>query len=140
MSALCLALLVYAAVPHFHGDGVHGEEIHGVGEVHGVGADHGVVSARPAALAAPTPQTAAVPADGILLADEAHESHSSRLSLESHPCTLCRDDSARALPTQPAQSQHLEVCAPAACPASPADPRPERLLAERHPARAPPRA
>ncbi len=124
VSALCLALLLYAAIPHSHGTA----PAHGTGPI-----DSHATGPIPVADAAFAP-------DAVLLADLAHESHSSSLDRETHPCTLCREGSARALPAQAAERPRLAEREKSPCPLAPSAPRPERLLAERHAARAPPRA
>ena len=124
LSALCLALLLYAAIPHSHGSGpaYRAEPIE-----------------SPAAVRSELPAGAGASA-AILLADLAHESHSSTLELESHPCTLCREGSARALAAQPAARLLLTDPEKSPRALAPLPRRSERLLAARHAARAPPRA
>ena len=106
VSALLIALLAYAAIPHFHLD----------------------------------PPDAGGLASAVLLADEAHDSHSSGSLVDTDPCALCRDASARTLAATPPELFRLEACETARCESFFAPRRPELLLAERHPARAPPRA
>jgi hypothetical protein len=124
VSALCLALLFYAAIPHSHGSGPahRAEPIDAPAAVR--------IGLAAGAIASPA----------ILLADLAHESHSSTLELESHPCTLCREGSARAVAAQPAARLRLADLEKSPCPLASSTRRAERLLAERHAARAPPRA
>jgi hypothetical protein len=116
-SALYLALLVYAAIPHFHAD-LHSD----------LGPNH---AERPAAIGA-------LPADGVLVADEAHESHSPSPVLDAHPCALCRDKTARAMAVVHPEPFRLEVCERSPCEPGSSALRAELLLARRHPARAPP--
>lgn len=119
LSALCLALLLRAAIPHLH----------------------------EAADARPTPSTRALEialgADGDarlaeLSADERHESHSSTRAGDEHPCTLCRSPQGRLLAVPaPAPFALDVVVAPAVAPPAPLA-RAEERFARRHPARAPP--
>jgi hypothetical protein len=109
-SALCAALLFYAAIPHSHG-GQHGSQHDGMRV-----------------------------ANGVLVADDAHESHSPSLALDAHPCALCRDKSTHALGAVHPEPLRLEVAERSPCAPDVFARRPELLLAERHPARAPPRA
>lgn len=125
VSALCLALLVYAAIPHFHAG--HLEAAAG-------GAEHAAPDAADA------PAAGAFPTPAALLADEAHETHSSSAALEAEPCTLCRNVAESALEPAPATPQRVAASSRAACPPAAAAKRPALLLAAHHPARAPPRA
>jgi hypothetical protein len=128
VSVLCLALLAYAALPHFH-----------VGHVAlSASASERALASAPTAAHDPVP---VAPADSpVLRADESHETHSSSLSLESEPCTLCRNVAARSAETIPATPQRVSIPRRSACPPEPAARRPALLLAARHPSRAPPRA
>ncbi len=126
VSALCLALLVYAAIPHFHGP-------HGAGAPLPIESPAGAEATTLGAPAAPAPAA-------VLLADLAHESHSSSPERDTHPCTLCRDGASRALPA-PAEAKLRPAPDDARSrPLAPAEPFRELRLAERHAARAPPRA
>ena len=132
VSALLVALIAYAAIPgaapHLH-DAVH----HAAGGHHAAGARH--------ATDAQHATDAGVLANAILIADEEHESHTPGLRLETHPCALCRDASARALAAAtPPEPFCLEAIERAPCAPESVARRSELLLAERHPARAPPRA
>ncbi len=134
VSVLCLALLVYAALPHFHAG--HGERFSAEMD-RAAAAERAGISAPPAAGG----PCAATPADSpALRADEAHETHSSSASLESEPCTLCRNVAARGLEPIPATLPRVALDERSPCPPALAAKRPARLLAARHPARAPPQA
>ena len=109
-SALCAALLLYGAIPHSHG-GQHAGQ-HDVAHVENT----------------------------QLVADDAHESHSPSLALDSHPCALCRDKSTHELAAVHPAPLRLEVCERSACAPDAFARRPELLLADHHPARAPPLA
>jgi hypothetical protein len=106
VSALLVALLAYAAIPHFHID-----------------------RTDPGRLAS-----------AILLADDAHDSHSSDIEVDSAPCALCRNASPRTLAATPTEPFQLEAGETSPRESLSVTRRPELLLAERHPARAPPRA
>lgn len=128
VSALCLALLVYAAIPHSHAG--HLEPAAGSSE-------------RAERVAPNAADERVAPASGVvavLLADEAHETHSSSAALQAEPCTLCRNIAERGIDSAPATPQRVAVIERSACPSAPAAKRPALLLAARHPARAPPRA
>ncbi len=125
VSALCLALFVYATIPHFHAG--HLEAAAGSAE-------------RAAPDAADSPASLALGASPVLLADEAHETHSSSVALEAEPCTLCRNVAERALAPAPATPQRVAATSRSTSPPASAAKRPALLLAARHPARAPPRA
>ena len=118
LSALLVALLAYAAIPHSH-----------TGH-HAAGADHAAGAAY---------AVSAVESER-LLADEAHDSHSSGIRVDSDPCALCRAAAARTLAVTQPEPFHLEACGSSRCESLSATRRPELLLAVRHPARAPPRA
>ena len=131
-SALCLALLFYAAIPHLH-DPLHDTAY----AASGSDSRPARPADRTAGVAAHAATDAAAP---VLRADLAHESHSSDPALDAHPCALCRDPSARAL----AAVSAVRVCpvshATVSCDAVESVLHPELLLARRHPTRAPPRA
>lgn len=128
VSVLCLALLLYAALPHLH-----------LGHVENLQpALERVAAAAPAAAGDPI---AVAPAGSpVLNTDDAHQTHSSSLSLESEPCTLCRNVAASGLEAIPATPERVAIPDRSPCPPAPAAQRPALLLAARHPARAPPRA
>ncbi|MFO0691893.1 MAG: hypothetical protein U0900_24575 [Myxococcota bacterium] len=121
LSALCIALAVYGAMPHVH---------RGAGD-----ARRGAAVAEFAAFGGP-----AGDATSSLTPDDAHESHSSAKGTEGHPCTLCRKNGDREVatpavhPLPSATTTARRVDLPAVAP------RPELLLARRHPARGPPLA
>lgn len=131
MSALCLALLVYAAIPHFHAG--HLETAAGSGDLAGLSAPN--AAGEPVA-----PASGVLATSPVLLADEAHETHSSSVALQAEPCTLCRNVAERGIDSTPATPQRVAVIEGSACPPAPAAKPPALLLASRHPARAPPRA
>lgn len=128
-SALCAALLVCAAIPHAHG-GQHADQNSG---------EHAVHAANPAP-AGDLPAGRVASADGVLVPDDAHESHSPSLAFDAHPCTLCRDKSTHDLAAVHSEPLRLEVCERSPCAPISFARRPELLLAQHHPARAPPRA
>lgn len=70
VSALCLALTLFAALPHLHADDADGTPVR--------------ISADASAHASDSLPTAK------LTSDDAHESHRATLDAESHPCALCR--------------------------------------------------
>lgn len=119
LSALCLALIVYSAIPHLHADAASAPAYHGYGH-----------AAHPAAHHADD-------ATG-LAPDDSHDSHSSSTALDGEPCALCRGQVGRELAAPAPVAIRLESrdeirreWAPAGCLA-------ERLFARRHPARGPP--
>lgn len=128
VSVLCLALLLYAALPHLHLG--HAESLSPAPER--------FAAAAPAV--AGTPIAAAPAGSPVLSADDAHETHSSSASLESEPCTLCRNVAARSVEAIPATPERVALPDRSPCPPAPAAQRPALLLAARHPARAPPQA
>ncbi|MBY0401443.1 hypothetical protein K2X89_14185 [Myxococcota bacterium] len=118
-SALWLALVVYAATPHVHSESEQS-------------AAPAVIGGRACHDDAPFSATSG------LRSDDAHESHSSSASLDTHPCTLCRGDTVRpfgsATPTPllPLADTTLRIDLVVVTS------RAELLLARHHPARAPP--
>lgn len=132
VSVLCLALLLYAALPHLHLG--HAESLSPSLERFAAAAPAAAgdpIAAGPVAAPAGSP---------VLSADDAHETHSSSASLESEPCTLCRNVAARSIEAIPATPERVALPDRSPCPPAPAAQRPALLLAARHPARAPPQA
>lgn len=125
-SALCLALVVYGAVPHVHVEA----DMARLGTASAEGAEGGLAERG-------TPLGDA--ASG-LHRDDAHDSHSSTASTDGHPCTLCRDKSDRELAAS--TTAPVPLATPTALRIDRLDvaARVELLLARRHPARAPPLA
>jgi len=114
LSALCLALVVYAATPHVHAE---------------------PESARIERFEAPLEA-----GSGNLISDDVHESHSSTASLDEHPCTLCRNKGEREV-AAPTPLPFVLAASPARLVAAPfVAHRVEMLLVRRHPARGPPLA
>jgi len=128
IGALCLALLLYAAVPHSHGDAAHDSRARGA---------HAQPASDANAAAAPAPLAPSAPG---IAPDDAHDSHSSTSLAESHPCALCREGHGRALAPPADASAPIPADAPIRFAPRDAAPHAERLLARRHPARAPPQA
>ena len=135
VSALCVALIAYTAIPHFHAD------LH---------PDH---EARPQSLErtlaqAPTSDPAtgspivehASNADDSLAPDDSHDSHSSNASVDGHPCALCRAQIGRGLAATAPAPPRLEDADDRGCEPAPAASHAERIFARRHPARGPPLA
>ena len=75
-----------------------------------------------------------------LSSDDAHESHSTTLDVESHPCALCRHKVGFDIPLASAALLGLDLPGREIATPGPAAFRAELLIAEQHPARAPPLA
>jgi len=134
ISALLIALLAYAAIPHRHAS------VQNAAGADSAAGGHDAADTHDGAGAARFARSDAGPlATARLLADEKHESHSPGLDLDSHPCALCRIESLRAVATVQSERLRFETCESGPCDPDPPTNRPELLLAERHPARAPPR-
>lgn len=136
LSALALALVLYAAVPHVHA------EPDGAGPVLATASLDAL-----AELATRAPSTgmadseAAEPAaNGELVSDDAHESHSSTAPLDEHPCALCRNKAGREVAAPAPLAFAIEASPARRIAASFVAPRVELLLVRRHPARGPPLA
>lgn len=80
VSALCLALTLFAALPHLHADDADGTPVRLFVSEH--------ASEQASAHASSRPSDRPPIAD--LTSDDAHESHRASLDSESHPCALCR--------------------------------------------------
>ena len=125
LSALCLALLVYSAIPHFHADSgslPYSRQTFGGSFDVGVSADN------------------RLPVDESLAPDVGHESHSSSASLDSEPCALCRGQVGRELAATAPGLIPLAVAEDSGREWTPTASRAERIFARRHPARGPPLA
>lgn len=139
LSALCLALLFYAATPHVHGS-AHGAErtTAAVAEptqpLHPGGSADRIAGLRdPATPSQSEPWSAAE-----LSSDDAHESHRLTQTGDGHPCTLCRNGGQRAAAhVAPLAPRLAAVCAPRIDTARSERPQPAPL-ARRDAARAPP--
>ena len=114
LSAFCLALLVYSAIPHFHADS-----------------------------AAPTSRDFfdhRLSVHESLSPDVGHDSHTSSASLDGEPCALCRAQVGRELLTTAPALLPLEAVDEVGREWTPTNSRAERIFARRHPARGPPLA
>ena len=114
LSALCLALLVYSAIPHFHADS-----------------------------AAPTSRDFfdhRLSVHESLSPDVGHDSHTSSASLDGEPCALCRAQAGRELLATAPALISLEALDETSREWAPTASRAERIFARRHPARGPPLA
>ena len=126
LSAFCLALLVYSAIPHFH-------------------ADSAATTARDSfdhRLSAQSGQAVhdSQAIDESLAPDVGHDSHTSSASLDGEPCALCRAQVGRELLTTAPALLPLEAVDEAGREWTPTASRAERIFARRHPARGPPLA
>ncbi len=124
LSAFCLALLVYSAIPHFHADCASLPSRQSFD-----GRFDGSVSID-----------TRLPADESLAPDVGHESHSSSASLDSEPCALCRGQVGRELAASAPGLIPLAVVEDSGREWTPAASRAGRIFARRHPARGPPLA
>jgi hypothetical protein len=116
LSALCVALLLYAAVPHLHANGnVRVPPLGG----------------RVTSVAAATPE---------LSADDRHDAHTSTLAGDEHPCALCRAPQGRLQAAPPPTLFSVDIARRSLAAPILEIARAEQLFARRHPARAPPAA
>lgn len=126
LSAFCLALLVYSAIPHFHADSGSLPSCqsfdggHSFGSSHAAGNSHAI--------------------DESLAPDVGHESHSSSASLDGEPCALCRGQVGRELAASAPGLIPLADVEDSGREWTPTAGRAERIFARRHPARGPPLA
>ena len=125
LSALCLALLVYSAIPHFH---VDSGSLPSSRQTFGGSFDVSVFAGN------------RLPVDESLAPDVGHESHSSSASLDSEPCALCRGQVGRELAATAPGLIPLAVAEDSGREWTPTASRAERIFARRHPARGPPLA
>ena len=125
LSALCLALLVYSAIPHFHADS---GSFPSSRQYFGGSFDVSVFAGN------------RLPVDESLAPDVGHESHSSSASLDSEPCALCRGQVGRELAATAPGLIPLAVAEDSGREWTPTASRAERIFARRHPARGPPLA
>lgn len=125
LSALCLALLVYSAIPHFHADS---GSLQSSRQYFGGSFDVSVSADN------------RLPVDESLAPDVGHESHSSSASLDSEPCALCRGQVGRELAATAPGLIPFAVAEDSGREWTPTASRAERIFARRHPARGPPLA
>jgi hypothetical protein len=134
VSALCVALIAYTAIPHFHAD------LHPGHEARPQSLEH-----TPAPAPRLSPDDSRAPDDSLtvgdsLAPDDSHDSHSSNASVDSHPCALCRGQIGRGLAATAPAPPRLEDADDRGCEPAPAASHAERIFARRHPARGPPLA
>ena len=125
LSAFCLALLVYSAIPHFHADS---GSLPSSRQFFGGSFDDSVFADN------------RLPVDESLAPDVGHDSHTSSASLDGEPCALCRAQVGRELLTTAPALLPLEAVDEAGREWTPTASRAERIFARRHPARGPPLA
>ncbi len=128
VSALCVALIAYTAIPHFHSDLHPGHEARrqSLGQM---------LASAPRLSTDDSRAT-----DDSLAPDDSHDSHSSSVSVDSHPCALCRGQVGRGLAATAPALPRLENADDRGCEPAPAASHAERIFARRHPARGPPLA
>ena len=129
LSALCLALLVYSAIPHFHADsGSFPSSRQFVDGSFGASPDASVFADN------------RLRVDESLSPDLGHDSHTSSPSLDNEPCALCRGQVGRDLLASAPGPVRIESADDTGHDWAPTASRAERLFARRHPARGPPLA